>query len=153
MVGSVSIDRIAHDSLFSKAERFIYVAGAIIVHENIQKETVRSALTKCPISNRGQKPFARALIGEADDKPLELYGPMFGKQAAQDGEGSDVPLLIFCHEIACIRIGQVFQVLIRRPATNERAELRQCLQPANLRNIANCRASELHGKRLTGLLF
>jgi hypothetical protein len=33
--------RIAHGSHFSKAESFIYVTSAIIVHENVQKKTVR----------------------------------------------------------------------------------------------------------------
>jgi hypothetical protein len=42
MIGSVSINRIAHDSLFSKAESFIYVESPVVVHENVQKKTVRA---------------------------------------------------------------------------------------------------------------
>jgi hypothetical protein len=153
VVGSIPINRVAHDSLFSKAESLIYVKSAIIVHENIQIKTVRPVLTKCPVSYLGEKSFARPLIGRANDNPLYLDGAVFGKQAAEDGEGSNVSLLIFCHEIAGIRIGQGFKVFIRWPGTNERAEVWQRLQPINLSNIGSYGGSEHHGERLTGLLF
>ena len=47
MVGSIAIDRVAHDALFPEAKRLINMAGSVIGHEDVQKEPVCTMLAKC----------------------------------------------------------------------------------------------------------
>jgi hypothetical protein len=55
VVDSVAINCVAHDALFAKAERFIYVASAVIGLEYVEKKPVCGILAKGPIGYRGQK--------------------------------------------------------------------------------------------------
>jgi hypothetical protein len=53
VIGSISIDRVAHDALFAKTEILINVAGAVIGHEHVQKQPVRRMFAECPVRNLG----------------------------------------------------------------------------------------------------
>ena len=53
MVGSVSIDHVTHDALFSKTKALINMPGAVIGHEHIQKQPVRGIFAECPVRNLG----------------------------------------------------------------------------------------------------
>ncbi len=97
--------------------------SSIVVHENIQIQTVRPVLAKCPVSNLGEKPFSRPLIGDANDQTLYLDGAVFGKQPAEDGKGGNVSLLIFRDDIAGIGVAEVFQV---PSGGQEPTKLRNC---------------------------
>ena len=66
MVGSIAIDRVAHDALFPEAKRLINMAGSVIGHEDVQKEPVCTMLAKCAICYLRQKLSAGALIGNAN---------------------------------------------------------------------------------------
>ena len=62
MIGSIAIDRVAHDALFPEAKRLINMAGAVIGHEDVEKEPVCAVLAKCAFCYLRQKLSARALV-------------------------------------------------------------------------------------------
>jgi hypothetical protein len=72
MVGSIAIDRVAHNALFLKTESLIKMAGTVIGDEDIQKEPVCPMFTKRTVCHLGQQLSARALIGNANDQTLEF---------------------------------------------------------------------------------
>jgi hypothetical protein len=104
VVGSISIDRVTHDSLFLETKCLIYVTGAVIVHEYIQKQPVRAILAECPVSHLGQQPSSDTLIGSANHNPLQLYRSVFRKQSPEDSEGIDLSLLIFCNDVSGVGV-------------------------------------------------
>lgn len=60
-----------------------------------------------------------------------------------------MPLLVFCHKIDPIGLGQRFQVLLFRPGTNQGAVLGLRLQPPNFGYIFRGCVAEPHGIEIT----
>ncbi len=115
MVGSIAIDRVAHDALFLEAKRLIHVTGAVIGYEDVQKEPVCTVLAKCAVRYLGQKLSTQALIGNADHHALDFHRSMLRTEPLENCEGGNLSLLIFSHDVDRTRIGKRAQVLLFRP--------------------------------------
>ena len=148
MIGTVSIKHLAHDPLFSKTKAPINMPRSIIGHEDIQEKPVCAILVERALRNLVQKLAAYALIRSTDDNALQFHGSVFRLQLLQNCEGGDVALLVFCHDVDRIGLGQHFQVPLFRPGANQGAVLGLCLQPENFRYILRGRVAEPHGERL-----
>ena len=77
MVGSIAIERVAHDALFLEAKGLINMAGAVIGHEDVQKEPVCTVLAECALCYLRQKLSARAVVGNANHQALEFHRFVF----------------------------------------------------------------------------